>query len=542
MDYAKHMTATQSEQAHPDQRKNNAGGFSFTLDRWKRLDRFLILGSEGGTYYVKERELTRDNARVLQECLADNAVRTVERIAEVSTRGLAPKNDAAVFALALALSCDQPVARTLAAARLKDVCRTGTHLFQFVQQVDQLRGWGRGLKHAISGWYNQHTPDELAYQLAKYQSRHGWSHRDLLRRCHDHSAPESHHAALRWAIGADLAARVVERKGTGRTSAYPAVTTALPRILEGYDAAKAAAGDPLRVSKMIDEYGLTHEMIPNDVKNSPLVWEALLERMPMHATVRNLGKMTSVGLVNPLSAATNKIVSRLSNPEQIRRARMHPIALLSAMRVYAQGHGEKGSLKWTPDQRVVDALNDAFYLAFETIVPTGKRIVLALDVSGSMTGTPVAGLPGLDARMVSSAMAMATARTEKNYTVMAFSSGFIRLDISPKQRLDDIVKSTARLPFEGTDCSLPMIWARAQDIEADVFVVYTDSETWQGHEHPHVALERYRDKTGIPAKLAVCGVASTEFTIANPNDAGMLDVVGFSSDCPSLLADFIRGE
>lgn len=33
---------------------NSAGGYSYSLDHWKMLERFLILGAEGGTYYIKE--------------------------------------------------------------------------------------------------------------------------------------------------------------------------------------------------------------------------------------------------------------------------------------------------------------------------------------------------------------------------------------------------------------------------------------------------------------------------------------------------------
>ena len=31
---------------------NNAGGFAWAVDDWARLGRFLVLGSEGGTFYV----------------------------------------------------------------------------------------------------------------------------------------------------------------------------------------------------------------------------------------------------------------------------------------------------------------------------------------------------------------------------------------------------------------------------------------------------------------------------------------------------------
>jgi len=72
----------------------------------------------------------------------------------------------------------------------------------------------------------------------------------------------------------------------------------------------------------------------------------------------------------------------------------------------------------------------------------------------------------------------------------------------------------------------------------DVFVVYTDNETWAGKVHPAQALQQYRASMGIPAKLVVVAMASNGFSIANPDDAGMLDVVGFDAATPALIADF----
>jgi 60 kDa SS-A/Ro ribonucleoprotein len=77
-------------------------------------------------------------------------------------------------------------------------------------------------------------------------------------------------------------------------------------------------------------------------------------------------------------------------------------------------------------------------------------------------------------------------------------------------------------------------------IDVDTFVVYTDSETWAGRNHPVEALRKYRSKMGIPAKLIVVGLEGNPFTIADPKDAGMLDVVGFDSAAPQIMADFAR--
>jgi len=85
-----------------------------------------------------------------------------------------------------------------------------------------------------------------------------------------------------------------------------------------------------------------------------------------------------------------------------------------------------------------------------------------------------------------------------------------------------------------------MIWAHKHRIDVDTFVVYTDNETWAGDVHPAQALRAYRDARGIPAKLVVVGMTSKEFSIADPDDAGMLDVVGFDSLTPPVIADFAR--
>ncbi|MGO9172353.1 MAG: hypothetical protein ACLP7P_10355 [Rhodomicrobium sp.] len=62
-----------------------------------------------------------------------------------------------------------------------------------------------------------------------------------------------------------------------------------------------------------------------------------------------------------------------------------------------------------------------------------------------------------------------------------------------------------------------------------------------GNIHPVQALREYRKKTGIAAKLVVLGLVSNGFSIADPDDGGMLDVVGFDAAAPAVIADFIRG-
>lgn len=93
-----------------------------------------------------------------------------------------------------------------------------------------------------------------------------------------------------------------------------------------------------------------------------------------------------------------------------------------------------------------------------------------------------------------------------------------------------------------TDCAQPMIYAKQKKLPVDVFIVYTDCETWAGKIHPSTALTRYRKAMGIDARLIVCAMAANEFTLADPNDAGMLDMAGFDSAAPEIIRTFSLGE
>ena len=537
--YARHVNkraTSQRDRAHAKQRRNNATGFSFVVDDWARLDRFLILGSEDGTYYVSERALTRQNASCVERCLDQNGLRAVKRIVEISDTGRAPKNDAAIFALALAASHSDAAVRKAALDALPKVCRIGTHLFQFAESIKGLRGWGRGLRKAVAAWYDAKSSDQLAYQVAKYQQRSGWSHRDMMRVAH---ATPKHQAIARWVVGAELGERQVKRSSDGadRMVTYDAVGE-LPEFLVKFEELRRATNDK-HAARLIREHGFTHEMVPTELKGSTIVWDALLERMPMTAMLRNLGKMTHVGLLEPRSAASRFVIERLGNREALAKARVHPVAVLVALKIYRQGHGLRGSLKWAADTRVVDALDSAFYAAFQHVEATGKKMLLALDVSGSMSWGSIAGMPLMPSE-AAAAMAMVTAKTEADWHVMAFAQKLRELPISPRQRLDDVLRTTRLNTFGGTDCALPMVWAAEHKVAVDAFAIYTDNETWAGNVHPHQALELYRQKMGRDAKLVVTGMTSTGFSIANPDDAGMLDVVGFDTASPDVISSFVR--
>jgi 60 kDa SS-A/Ro ribonucleoprotein len=525
--YAKYFSTRQTPQFEPipgsNQVPNNDVGYAFAVDDWARLDRFLMLGAEGGSYYVGEQNLTIENGLGVQRCIIQDGRRTVQRIVEVSEAGRAPKNDPAIFALAMAASMGSTATRVAALSALPRVCRVGTHLFQFAENIQAFRGWGRALRRAVGAWYATMAPRELAYQLTKYQQRNGWSHRDVLRLTHPKVLKDSPtEKALAWA--------------TGKLD-MPSATAGCPlAVIRAFEEAKRATAKA-EVVRLIRESNLVRECIPTRWLGEADVWDALLDKMPLAAMVRNLAKMTRIGLLTPVSAATSKVLAELTNTDRIRKARLHPVAVLMALRTYAAGHGDRGRHTWTPVPQIIDALDGAFYSAFSSVAPTGKRWLFGLDVSSSMSA-PVAGTR-MSCCEGATAIALVTAHVEAEHSICAFADGLRPLPISARSRFDDALRLTRNVNFGGTDCSLPMLYALQRRLPVDAFVVLTDSETWAGNIHPVQALRTYREQMGIPAKLIVVGMVSNGFTIADPNDGGMVDVVGFDAAVPQLMNDFI---
>jgi 60 kDa SS-A/Ro ribonucleoprotein len=551
--YSQHIQSKknlQSEKALPEQKENSAGGYTFVVNEWDKLDRFLILGTEGGTYYATEKKLTIDNAYSIQSLIDKNGIRVVNRVVEISDKGRAPKNDQAIFVLAMCAASKDLATRKAAYDALPKVCRIGTHLFHFTRDVTNLRGWSRGLRRAVSKWYTDRSEHSLANQVIKYQQRDGWSNSDMFRLAHPGQFTKlssGQEAIIQWVLAR---ARTDQSKATKLREKIK--QDDLSPYIKAFEEVQAEK-NVKRVIKLIQEHNLPREAIPTEYLNDANVWEALLDGMGTTALIRNLAKMTSVGLIGPLSNASKKAAAQIANAEILKKDRIHPMSILIAMKQYSSGHGLKGSLSWNPERSIVDALDDAFYLSFDAVEPTGKDLVIALDVSGSM-GASISGGANLSCREASAAMAMVAARTEKNYTIVGFTAGnhpskhrgyntgISVLNISPKQRLDDVVRAISGLSFGGTDCSLPMIWAKEKKIGADGFFTYTDNETWAGSIHPHQALREYRNAMGRPAKSVVIGMSATDFTIADPNDAGMMDIVGFDAAAPVIMADFIRGK
>lgn len=523
------LSRKQTERLDARQVKNNAGGFVYQLSDEGRLTRFLVLGTDGGTFYATERKHTLQATEFLKTFVQVDAAKALAVTLDVVRHNRAPKVDPALLMLALiAKTAPDAADRKAAWDALPEVARTGTMLLHFLAFADALGGWGRLTRQGVARVYETADVEKLALWAVKYKSRDGWSQADALRKAHPKTGDAERNAVLKFMVDGVL-------PDLGDISA-PAL-----RMIEGHLLAMQVQSDQ-DAATLMRGYDLPIEAVPTHVRGAE-VYRAAMATNGLTWLLRNLGNLGRVGVLTMNDRDLVKaVIDRITDPAALKRGRIHPLDALKARLVYAQGRGVKGSGTWTPVPKVVDALEDAFYTAFGSVQLAGTRHLLGLDVSGSMTGGMVAGVPGLTPNMAAAAMSMVALRTEPEAFTMGFAREFRALGITPKDTLESAMRKAQDNAFGSTDCARPMLWAAKNKVQADTFVVYTDNETWAGNVHPTVALDEYRQKMGVGARLIVVGLTATGFTIADPNRSDMLDVVGFDTAAPNVMTAFARGE
>lgn len=533
----------QLEPLHDEQVQNNAGGYGFSVDDMIYFQRFLFLGTEKGTYYVLEEKLTVDSVKCIERLMkANRGEEMLDLMKKIDGENRVAKSGPMLFALAYMAKLGDVDLRKAVYANLSTFLRIPTHLFEFLEYAKTISkakknsvGWGRLQREFIQRWYEEKDIDNLTYQVTKYQQRNGWSHRDVFRLAHvlpkGSSRNDEREVLYKWIVKKDLTAEgeVMKSKTVNFLSAF-------------LELQKMNDDKVDEMVNMISQYRFVREHIPTNMLNSKPVWEALLKDMPMGAMIRNLNKMTKLGLFDGFSNNNLDIVcAKLRDETILSKARIHPLKLIVGMRTYSKGQGDKGSMTWTPNQKILDALDDAYYKSFKFVEPTGKRFLIAIDVSASMTWGNCIG-SSITPREGSACLALTLMNLEPNCLVKGFSHNLVDVPISPKRRLDDNIKTIEAIPMGGTDLELPIRFARQNKIPIDCFIVLSDNETYAGRYHPSESLRAYREQMKIDARYVNIQMTATKFTVADPNDVNSLEISGFDSGMLETINEFLSWE
>lgn len=552
MRYANHLARAPGQQMpipgrEAEMSRNAAGGYGFTYDSWTRFERFLILGSEGGTFYLDEKTLTLENAAAARECLNQDGLRFLNLVADVHGNGRAPKLGPAIFALALASTFGDEVTKQGVKRLAPKLLRTGAQLLQFVDACNTLGKWRRNLRSTVQGWFDAREPDQLAYQVVKYGQRDGMSMRDVLRLAHP--------------LTKDPLRKALYDRICGRPAAVPEGLE-LPKLLQAEQMMRAAVNEKGIEGCLSWAGSLPREALPSEVNKLPDYWRHAIHTMPATALVRNLAQMTRLGLFDD-DLHLGITITKLADAAWLRKARVHPVALLLARLAYGKGGagGRSKNSTYTPNRVVLGALEKAYELSFTQEHRLPGRGFVAIDCSGSMQQGAVNGSPVMTPNEAAAAIGLSIGRVTEDATILPYGgecpparrASFSLFGGRATQRdvpVPDWKTASYQQAFDYfgsfsdiTDCAAPIRWAERNRKAFDWLVIISDQETWSGQTHVAQAMAQYRRTVPGAAgcKLIVFGLVGTGTTLVDPKDPLALGIAGFDLSAMQVLSGFLRG-
>lgn len=494
--------------------QNSDGGYVFNVSEMEFVKRFLITGTEKGTFYASAKDSTYKATDNLVKAIKLNGVEVVNTIVDISVGGKAHKNDHAIYALALCFAYGDLEVKQAAEKALLKVCRTGTHILQFSATIKSLRGWGKLVSRAINNWYKTKDAKSLAFQMSKYANRNGWTHLDVMRLTHPVFEGESNNV-----VGWLLKGKKVRAESEAT------------KFLEAVDMAKVY-NEKFKITDLIKEFGLQREHIASEYLNKVDVQKAMLPNLGVMAVIRNLSNMTKSGFIDGLNQGTKDVVKILRDADKLKKARIHPMHLMLAYKTYAAKHGVA---------TINSALNDAFFKSFDFVESSNENYFIGVDVSPSMGGGWYSSneknpIPPIEVAAITAATLM---KAEPWCFVGAFASKFQSFPINASSSINDVLNAVrTNSNFGGTNPSTAIEYAIKNKMDVDKFVIITDNEVNSGY-HVHEKIREYRQKMNKPkAKLIVVGLEVNNFTLADPDDPYMLDIAGFTPDLVSIIQKF----
>jgi 60 kDa SS-A/Ro ribonucleoprotein len=499
--------------------QNLAGGFSFKADEWQALRRWLLVGSMSGAYYQNAQEMTDGNKKLLMKLIASDPARVGQEILDASKKGISVHTP--IYALTY-LSMGDMKAKNVFKEVFANVIRNGSHLYEFFNYTKNERGLGSLIHKTVENWISGKDAKELEYQFLKYQSRYDWSAKDILRTVRPTPRTDLQKAVFNWVIG-----------GTKKNPLMESFPVELARI-NAYEQLKKGASET-DVIDAIQRFKMTWEMMPGNLKMTNKIWEALFLQMPVGATIRNLGNLTDKDVFK--NKANLDLLEARFSKENLAKAYIHPIVFASALKIYGMGgEGGKSKLRWSPIARVKDIMEDGIEKCFDALEPTGLDFFYALDISSSMLGNSVGQLH-MSPYEVEGVMALASVRSEKNYFVGGFNTNFVEIPKFTKKMGYRDSMNFWHGGFGGTDAAQAYLYALKNRIKTDVFVFFTDSESWAGYRHPAEALKEYRSKINPKAKAIYTTLTaySDHISLVDPKDPKSYDIAGFTGETPKMI-------
>jgi len=334
---------------------------------------------------------------------------------------------------------------------------------------------------------------------------------DIVRMVHPRPGDEGRKAFYAWLIG------------------KPYDVAALPAEIAGFEAWKRDPSLPL--PEVPFEWLTAFELSAGQ-------WAELASRMGWQALRMNLNTLARNGAF-AVDGVADSVAARLTDRDLLRKVRPLPYQLMVAL----------GSADAGVPLKVQSALEEALELSLRGVPKLPGRVVVAPDVSGSMS-SPVTGYrKGASSKVrcidVAALVAAAVLRRNREAVLLPFEERVVPLKLDPFARVAVNAANLASIGGGGTSVSAPLALLNAERAMVDLVVIVSDNQSWVDstrHGATATMAEWNRLKKRCPAAKLVCIDLQPYGTSQAKDRRDILNVGGFSDSVFETISRFASGD
>lgn len=444
-------SAPRGERAKVTVDRNEAGGLAYKLSPKQALARLMVTGCLSDVFYA-DAESQLDN---FQKLALDVEPEFLGKCA-VYAREKGRMKDAPAFACAVLSNRGEAGNKVLdlVFARVIGNAKMLRNYFTMIRSGKLGRkSLGAANRRRMRAWFAARSPDALFRQSPGDPSM-----RDLLRVIRPASREDKQRSALYdYFLGKKDAAK----------------NESLPQLVKDFESWKNPNDPRVVGTPDLPLMMLTGTELPKTAKKA--LWNDLAKSMSWWALRMNLATLARNGCFED-AALTEMVAARLENREEILKSGTFPYQILAAYKAAMTG------AQRLPNP-VLMGLHKALDIATENMVMlAAKRVVVAVDVSGSMssalTGHRKGSTTNMICREVAALVAMCTLRRAADCRVVCFGQQIGEARLDPAVPALKLAEEMGCMNLGGTDCSLPFRWLNENKVDADLVLLVSDDQSW----------------------------------------------------------------
>ncbi|MGN0844280.1 MAG: hypothetical protein ACI4QT_03560, partial [Kiritimatiellia bacterium] len=445
----------------------NAEGFSaWTPSDAMLLEQLSMTGTLGNSFYANAKKVTSDAIELLERADADD-------LAAAIVRG---RNEG--FIRAFPILGLVYLSKKKNAALFRDtfnkVILTGNDLVDFIEVAKSIRGLGRSVKTAISGWIQKNT---TTYYAQKYRKQIA----DAIRLSR-FKGEDSIYAYI-LAAYPDVKGNSPEKLEKAYAE-YPDLASHRD-FVAAVEAGELRKAETILREKNVDVNSLTACYGKFDKR----LWSAVADRSPVMRFVKYLAKFIREDVL------TEEMLKAKVNVETLRKAKVFPFRLYTAYRAVARELGcnnrrflacladffdDNGGAGCDEPSWVLSYLADVideYAKTYDWSVIGEKKWIIAPDVSGSM-GSPLGESSVLTYASVSAMFAGFFLKGVKDVTVLPWDTQVEPYEVAASEPVLKHIDAIAGMIGGGTYMETAVKYMLSNGMETDYAVFLTDTEEY----------------------------------------------------------------